>query len=477
VRQRIIPFIPLTFGLLLTTSGLTVFTGGAPAAEECITQPDYKQQGGGHWHYRTDRSTNTKCWFLRPDDGEVQGAVDTADADAEDGAAVARQAAPRPVQRKPQQVTQQPAQQTARPSRSPDANTPASAAPTQGSASAPSNASATTAPWPWPGDHTVTQPAAPAPQPQTQPSANDLPKPVTPIRVQVVEQPAQTTDQQPPAPQAQEPPTPQAQALTEPVASPRTNVVEEVQLVGGSALDMLQTAFERLTTSVSAGALGEHSLALLATAFAFISIGFGVVVATIWSLPGKKPNQHVRDWDRDYREPTLEVMHEPYQEAHEQSFQEAYREPPAAPPTQPHESYSRAGTDTHNRYPDAPNFADLARQVRSIYTGGDSERGEPRPQAPVSGYQPRYQEPAYQHPGNAEPQPQVPAAVQAFAPHASRRQSELAVQVTLRELLYELDVKMHRRQAPAEVDPSGVVHNLSEGSGRPSRGIIRRVRS
>src|SRR5215475_7242360 len=219
VRQRIIPFIPLTFGLLLTTSGLTVFTGGAPAAEECITQPDYKQQGG-HWHYRTDRNTNTKCWFLRPDDGEVQGVTDTADADAEDGAAVARQAAPRPVQRKPQQVTQQPAQQTARSSRSPDTNTPASAAPTQGStAGAPSNASANTAPWPWPSDRTVTQPAAPVPQPQTQPSTNDLPKPVTPIRGQGGEQPPQNTKQPPPAPTAQEPPTPQAQGLTEPVAS------------------------------------------------------------------------------------------------------------------------------------------------------------------------------------------------------------------------------------------------------------------
>lgn len=34
------------------------------AAGDCIEQPDREPAAGEHWHYRTDRLNNRKCWYV-----------------------------------------------------------------------------------------------------------------------------------------------------------------------------------------------------------------------------------------------------------------------------------------------------------------------------------------------------------------------------------------------------------------------------
>ena len=43
------------------------------AAEECRARPDLSgQMGNGHWHYRIDRISQRRCWFLSSGDSRVQ---------------------------------------------------------------------------------------------------------------------------------------------------------------------------------------------------------------------------------------------------------------------------------------------------------------------------------------------------------------------------------------------------------------------
>ena len=37
-----------------------------PAADDCLEQPSGAAPQGSHWYYRTDRSTNRRCWRLAP---------------------------------------------------------------------------------------------------------------------------------------------------------------------------------------------------------------------------------------------------------------------------------------------------------------------------------------------------------------------------------------------------------------------------
>jgi hypothetical protein len=36
-----------------------------PAADDCLSQPSGAPPQGSHWYYRTDRSTNQRCWYLK----------------------------------------------------------------------------------------------------------------------------------------------------------------------------------------------------------------------------------------------------------------------------------------------------------------------------------------------------------------------------------------------------------------------------
>jgi hypothetical protein len=37
-----------------------------PAADDCLSEPNRAPSQGTHWHYRTDRSTGRRCWYLAP---------------------------------------------------------------------------------------------------------------------------------------------------------------------------------------------------------------------------------------------------------------------------------------------------------------------------------------------------------------------------------------------------------------------------
>ena len=63
--------------MLLLALGVTVGSlDGAWAEENCLAAPNARLPPGGHWFYRTDRSTQHKCWYLRqPGDVTPAGAT------------------------------------------------------------------------------------------------------------------------------------------------------------------------------------------------------------------------------------------------------------------------------------------------------------------------------------------------------------------------------------------------------------------
>jgi hypothetical protein len=44
-----------------------------PAATDCLTEPTGVPPQGSHWYYRTDRSTGTRCWHLKPQRDKGKG--------------------------------------------------------------------------------------------------------------------------------------------------------------------------------------------------------------------------------------------------------------------------------------------------------------------------------------------------------------------------------------------------------------------
>jgi len=63
----------LVFASLLVGVPLTTLSGrAAPAADECLSAPNHQPSEGSHWYYRSDRTSNRKCWYLRPAGEEVR---------------------------------------------------------------------------------------------------------------------------------------------------------------------------------------------------------------------------------------------------------------------------------------------------------------------------------------------------------------------------------------------------------------------
>lgn len=74
------PISTIAFAFTVLASGLGV---GVPPnfafAVDCLTAPNSPAPPNGHWYYRTDRTQDTKCWYLRTDNGpSEQGAAQTA---------------------------------------------------------------------------------------------------------------------------------------------------------------------------------------------------------------------------------------------------------------------------------------------------------------------------------------------------------------------------------------------------------------
>src|SRR6266481_877165 len=78
-------------GLLAGTPLTTISHSAAAAAEECLSGPNDKALGGGHWYYRIDRATNRHCWYQR-DEGEKRSQLTPPNS-----AASARPATPKPA--------------------------------------------------------------------------------------------------------------------------------------------------------------------------------------------------------------------------------------------------------------------------------------------------------------------------------------------------------------------------------------------
>jgi hypothetical protein len=46
------------------------------AADDCITKPNSTPPQGSHWYYRTERSTQRQCWYLKPEGEKMRASVD-----------------------------------------------------------------------------------------------------------------------------------------------------------------------------------------------------------------------------------------------------------------------------------------------------------------------------------------------------------------------------------------------------------------
>jgi hypothetical protein len=63
-------------GLLAGTPLTTISHSAAGAQDECLSSPNDKAPGGGHWYYRIDRATKRHCWYQR-EEGEKASPIAT----------------------------------------------------------------------------------------------------------------------------------------------------------------------------------------------------------------------------------------------------------------------------------------------------------------------------------------------------------------------------------------------------------------
>jgi hypothetical protein len=70
----------IAFASALLTSGLAVSVPANTAlAVDCLTAPQSSAPHNSHWYFRTDRTQQRKCWYLRADSQpSQQGAIQTA---------------------------------------------------------------------------------------------------------------------------------------------------------------------------------------------------------------------------------------------------------------------------------------------------------------------------------------------------------------------------------------------------------------
>jgi hypothetical protein len=54
--------------ILFTSAGIGLQGSSARAADDCLAAPNSHAPQGSHWHYRTDRVKQRKCWYLRSQD-------------------------------------------------------------------------------------------------------------------------------------------------------------------------------------------------------------------------------------------------------------------------------------------------------------------------------------------------------------------------------------------------------------------------
>ena len=89
--NRTAKFASAIFAGLLAGTPLTTISHSAAAEEECLSGPNDKAPGGGHWYYRIDRATKRHCWYQR-EQGEKPSQIT-----APNSAVSARPVAPKPA--------------------------------------------------------------------------------------------------------------------------------------------------------------------------------------------------------------------------------------------------------------------------------------------------------------------------------------------------------------------------------------------
>jgi hypothetical protein len=60
--KRFIAYVPAVAAGLCTVMAFS--TNWALAAGKCVGQPNHQSAQDGHWHYRVDRVSHRKCWYL-----------------------------------------------------------------------------------------------------------------------------------------------------------------------------------------------------------------------------------------------------------------------------------------------------------------------------------------------------------------------------------------------------------------------------
>jgi hypothetical protein len=67
-------WVPAIFALLSIATSCAASARAVHGAP-CIAKPNAPPPQGEHWYYRTDRATKRQCWYLGPEDANIQGAT------------------------------------------------------------------------------------------------------------------------------------------------------------------------------------------------------------------------------------------------------------------------------------------------------------------------------------------------------------------------------------------------------------------
>jgi hypothetical protein len=208
---------------------------------------------------------------------------------------------------------------------------------------------------------------------------------------------------------------------------------------GGSAITLLQKAFQRLVTP--AGSEHNHTLALMISALALLTIGAGVVIAARWSLYREKKHRRVLQWEAD-----AQNTGEPAALFDGRDLRDPERREPQS---------------TENTATEAEGELDLPEFLARAAIQPDSDQGAVHREGTQHDAAPEIRDaPATQHHQTSAPRGltyrERPAEASHTPASAARERpvSTQAVEQTLRRLLQELDAKRSDRPAPQPASPT-----------------------
>jgi hypothetical protein len=450
MRRPIRTFVPVTLGVLIAIGGLIIRAGTA-AAEECLEQPNTQSPQGGHWYYHTDRTTNRKCWVLRTDDGQgQQGTQDTSDGTNEDTS--------EPRQRAPHAPSQAASPAQPVPLRAPQSQATQDSQRAQAPSQLEYNDPAFTPPW-------LRGNVESAPSPLVQPMRTlSIPTPEAPAPTAPANASPDgddSTSQVAPMDTPQPAPEVVDEQKQEQIAPSSDDAKQEP--AGGSATTLMQKAFERLTTPAP-GAGHNHTLALMISVLALLTIGAGVLIAARWSLRRDRKRRRALQWQVDARNND------------EPDFTAAVFDTHDAPEPEWREPQWTEHAVTEESEPDFPQQDLTAIQPdlnQSTVQFGVDDRDGPQHDMRDA--------PAVQHHPPSPPRgltyrerPQTEEPRQPAPPAGEAPVSTQAVEQTLRRLLEELDAK---RDRPAPHPPSPIAPDLPKAPATPDAyGTKRRNR-